>query len=562
MNGTLAVQFADDPPAATVSAGRLVSIAGAHVIALLDGDSAGAAQMGCLVTMGSPHATVYGVIDALSKPLPVHERAAEELMLAEIGLLGEVPHKQANGTARFRRGVSNLPSLDTPVHLADQAATDLVYAFPGRPTITVGAVAQNPNVPARIGVNDLLSKHFAMLGTTGTGKSCALTLILKRILEQSLDGHVLLLDPHGEYGRAFGDRAEHLTAKNFKLPFWLFTFEELVDIVLGDDPAKTADEAMHLRDLVLTAKLAAAGQSLGAAWITPDTPLPYSMGDLHRYLDAACGRMDNRANVPSLMRLKARLASLQMDKRFAFMFDTGLVVRDQLPDILGRLFRVPADGRPIAILDLSSVRSEVLNCVVAVVCRLAFDFAAFAGQDYPLLLVCEEAHRYAPQDARLGFGPAKRALARIAKGGRKYGIGLGLISQRPSELSSAILSQCNTVFAFRMLNERDQEIIQANLVEASPSMFSALPFLGNSEALVIGEGVPVPMRLRFAELPEGERPQSHSASFSERWRQSAAPTPAVMADVVQNFRGHRNGGPNPTVRATSTIAPLTAVRQP
>ena len=545
MNHIATRQPARDPSAATeggaVCAGRVVSTAGAQVIVLLDGDSVGAVCIGYPVTMRAPHATVYGVIEALSKPMPVQAGAAQELILAEIGLLGEVRHAAGNGAAQFRRGVSNLPSLDTPVYLADHAATELVYAFPGRPTITVGAVAQNPNVPARIGVNDLLSKHFAMLGTTGTGKSCALTLIIKRILEQSPNGHVLMLDPHGEYGRAFGDRAEHLTAKNFKLPFWLCTFEELTDIVLGDDMAM-ADETMHLRDLVLAAKLAATGQPQGKSWITPDTPLPCSMADLNRHLDAACGRIDNRANLPGLMRLKARLASLQMDKRYAFMFDTGLVARDELPEILGRLFRVPANGKPLAILDLGSIPSEVLNSVVAIVCRLAFDFAASAGQEYPLLLVCEEAHRYAPQDQRLGFGPAKRALARIVKEGRKYGISLGLVSQRPSELSSAILSQCNTVFAFRMLNERDQEIIQANLAEASSSIFSALPFLGNSEAIVIGEGVPVPMRVRFAELPEAERPQSHSASFSERWRQSAPSTPAVLGGVVQSFRGQRSSG--------------------
>jgi DNA helicase HerA-like ATPase len=546
MNAVVTRLSVRDVPAATPDdtgcAGRVVSTAGAQVVVLLDGNSASAVRMGYLVTMRTLHATVYGVVVALSKPMPVHAGEPAELMLAEIGLLGQAPDAAKNGAARFLRGVSDLPSLDTRVYLADHLATEIVYAFPGRPTITVGTVAQSPDIPARIGVNDLLSKHFAMLGTTGTGKSCALTLVLKRILEQSPNGHVLLLDPHGEYGRAFGDRAEQLNAKNFKLPFWMCSFEELTDIVLGDDLSRSTDEAMHLRDLVLAAKLAAAGQPQGAAWITPDTPLPCSVADLNRHLEVALGRMDNRSSLPALMRLKARLTSLQMDKRYAFMFDTGLVVRDELPGILARLFRVPADGKPLAILDLSSIPSEVLNSVVAIVCRLAFDFAAFAGQEFPLLLVCEEAHRYVPQDARLGFGPAKRALARIAKEGRKYGISLGLISQRPSELSSTILSQCNTVFAFRMLNERDQEIIQANLAEASASMFSALAYLGNSEAIVIGEGVPVPMRLRFAELPEPERPQSHSASFSERWRQGDAPAPSVLAGVVRAFRNQRSNG--------------------
>jgi DNA helicase HerA-like ATPase len=222
------------------------------------------------------------------------------------------------------------------------------------------------------------------------------------------------------------------------------------------------------------------------------------------------------------------------------MFETGLVVRDEFAALLGRILRVPANGRPLAILDLASIPSEVLNVVVAVICRLAFDFAVWGGQRMPLLLVCEEAHRYAPQDTALGFEPAKRALSRIAKEGRKYGISLGVISQRPSELASTILSQCNTVFAFRMSNERDQEIIQATLAEASSAMFSVLPFLGSSEAIAIGEGVPVPMRLRFDVLPEGERPLSNSAHFSDRWGAPDASELAELDRVVAAMRGRRS----------------------
>jgi DNA helicase HerA-like ATPase len=216
-------------------------------------------------------------------------------------------------------------------------------------------------------------------------------------------------------------------------------------------------------------------------------------------------------------------------------------VRDNLAATLGRIFRVPAQGRPLAILDLSSLPSEVLNVVVAIVCRLAFDFAVCSGQKLPLLLVCEEAHRYAPQDSAPEFEPAKRALSRIAKEGRKYGISLGVVSQRPSELASTILSQCNTVFAFRMSNERDQEIIDATLTEASPALFAALPFLGNSEAIAIGEGVPVPMRLRFADLPDNERPRSASASFSERWQSAGCDTAGELDRMVRALRGAMAG---------------------
>jgi DNA helicase HerA-like ATPase len=524
-----------------IRAGRVVSTAGSQVIILLDRDAGSleGVQMGNLVCVRSPHAMVYGIIEGLSTPMPMQSVEGQELKIAEIGLLGEVPDCGVGVTGSFRRGVSKLPSLDAIVHTANEEDTAVVYALQRKRAVSIGSVHQDPRVAARLSVDDMLCKHFAMLGTTGTGKSCALTLILKRILEQAPNGHVLLLDPHGEYGRAFGDRAEHLTKNTFKLPYWLCTFEELTEVVFGQDKQDMVMEIMHLRELVLTAKLNFAGNTREAAGITVDTPVPYAMGDLNRLVEQAIGSLDNRNNLPPYLRIKARIAALQSDRRFDFMFDTGLVVRDDFAAILGRILRVPANGKPLAILDLASIPSEALNVVVAVICRLAFDFAVLGGQRTPLLLVCEEAHRYAPQDKALGFEPAKRALSRIAKEGRKYGISLGVISQRPSELASTILSQCNTVFAFRMSNERDQEIIQATLAEASSAMFSVLPFLGSSEAIAIGEGVPVPMRLRFDVLPEHERPLSNSAHFSERWAHSDNSELSELDRVVAALRGRR-----------------------
>ena len=526
-----------------IRAGRVVSTAGAQIIVLLERDvcAMDSIQMGTLVTVRSPHGIVYGIIEGLSTPMPLQPGEGEELKMAEIGLLGEMTDAAIGGSGSFRRGVSRLPSLDAAVYVADQEEAAIVYALPSRQAICVGHVHHDPRVPARVSIDDLLCKHFALLGTTGTGKSCALTLLLKRILEQSPNGHVLLLDPHGEYGLAFGDRAEQLTMENFRLPYWLFNFEELTEIVFGHEKAEAAADIMHLREIVLAAKHNFLGRPRDASWITVDSPVPYTMGDVNRLLETAIGSLDNRTNLPAYLRLKARLGALQTDRRHAFIFDTGFFVSDTFSSLLGRLFRVPADGKPLAILDLASIPSEVLNVVVAVICRLAFDFAVLAGQEFPLLLVCEEAHRYAPQAAALGFEPAKRALSRIAKEGRKYGISLGVISQRPSELDATILSQCNTVFAFRMSNERDQDIIQVTLSDASPAMFSALPFLGNSEAIAIGEGVPVPMRLRFADLPRGERPRSSSAPFSERWQTLDSDAGHALDRVVEAMRGRKAG---------------------
>jgi DNA helicase HerA-like ATPase len=518
-------------------AGRVVSTAGSQVIMLLDRDASGLdeVQMGSLVSVRSPHALVFGIIEGLSTPMPMQPGEGQELKVAEIGLLGEVP----DSVGSFRRGVSKLPSLDAIVYLADEDDTATVYALNTRRAVSIGSVHQDPRVKARISVDDMLCKHFAILGTTGTGKSCALTLVLKRILEQNPNGHVLLLDPHGEYGRAFGPRAEHLTKGSFRLPYWLCNFEELTEVVFGHEKQDAAMEIVYLRDFVLQAKISFSTNTRATGSVTVDTPVPYAMGDLNRLLDQAIGSLENRSTMPTYQRLKARITALQSDRRFDFMFDTGLVLRDEFASLLGRMLRVPANGKPMAILDLATIPSEALNVVVAVICRLAFDFAVLGGQKMPLLLVCEEAHRYAPQDTALGFEPAKRALSRIAKEGRKYGISLGVISQRPSELASTILSQCNTVFAFRMSNERDQEIIQATLAEASAAMFSVLPFLGSSEAIAIGEGVPVPMRLRFDVLPESERPLSNSAHFSDRWGSADVSEASELDGIVAAMRGRR-----------------------
>lgn len=259
-----------------VLAGRVVSTAGSQIIALLAdnaGDQAGI-QMGSLVSVRSPHATVYGMINGLSTPMPRPPGEGPELKIAEISLLGEVADSAVGGNGHFRRGVSKTPSLDARVYVADQNETAIVYAFPGRPTICIGSVHQDPRVPARVSVDDLLGKHFAMLGTTGSGKSCALTLVLKKILEENSNGHVLLLDPHGEYARAFGSCAEHLTGENFRIPYWVLDFDELTELVFGNKKHEMFAEVAHLRELVLAAKLKLAGNGKDASWITVDSAVP------------------------------------------------------------------------------------------------------------------------------------------------------------------------------------------------------------------------------------------------------------------------------------------------
>lgn len=522
-----------------VPLGRVVSIAGGRVVALLEGseqDLAGV-QIGNLVKVPRPETVVLGIVEGLTIPMLRRQIGEQEPRLAEINLIGEVQDASADAHPAFRRGVSTMPCLDDPVLAANSTDACAVYALPQRQTVRIGTMHQDPSVSAHISVDDLLGRHFAIVGATGAGKSCALALLLQGIIAANPNGHVLLLDSHGEYGQPFRDHAEHLTVNRLRLPYWILEFEELVEILFGDEKQAMAAEIAILRQLVQKARLAYANGRPSGAGITVDTPTPYTLAEVNFLLEAETGKLDNQNSLGPFLRLRARLDAAQNDPRYAFIFPNEVFLNDDLAEILGQLFRIPAAGRLICRLDLSGISSEILNVVVAVLARLAFNMAVSIGQHVPLLLICEEAHRYAPQDTALGFEPAKRSLARIAKEGRKYGISLGLLSQRPSELAVSILSQCSTVLAMRMVSNADQDVIQATLSDASASLVGSLPLLGNCEALVIGEGVAVPMRVRLSQLPPDRRPRSNSAQFSKLWQEEGAEAD-VLDRVVDAWRGH------------------------
>jgi DNA helicase HerA-like ATPase len=190
------------------------------------------------------------------------------------------------------------------------------------------------------------------------------------------------------------------------------------------------------------------------------------------------------------------------------------------------------------VLQLAGFPAEVLDVIVSVLFRMAFDFGLWSDGALPLLMVCEEAHHYGHPDPAVGFGPARDAMARIAKEGRKYGVFLGLVTQRPAELDPTLVSQCNTVFAMRMANERDQAIVRAAVSDAGNRLLSFLPSLGTREVLAFGEGIPVPARLRFAELPAEVIPRSE-AVWCGRVDGQAKLTKAFVATVVERWRGAR-----------------------
>jgi DNA helicase HerA-like ATPase len=322
------------------------------------------------------------------------------------------------------------------------------------------------------------------------------------------------------------------------LPYWLFNFDELTEVVLTE--AHRAEQMKILSEAVMSAKAAFYGKAAGDRLGTVDTPTPYRVSDLIRHFDTAMGALNRPESVAAYQLVKSRVLSLQNDARYGFMFGSSLTLRDDMSDILSQLFRIPVSGKPITILDLSGVPSEILNVVVSVICRLTFDFSIWSETQMPITIVCEEAHRYAPRDKDAGFEPVKRALSRIAKEGRKYGVSLCVVSQRPSDLDASLLSECNTLFALRMTNQDDQDIVRGALPEASHGLMKFLPALRNGEAIVVGEGVSMPMRICFQPLPDKHRPRSSTASFSTAWARDVDDRSEVEQTVERWRRGVRH----------------------
>ena len=441
----------------------------------------------------------------------------DNLFRIEVELLGEV-RKTADGDEEFSTGISRYPYLGAIAHRI--RASDLMRIYnsgANSRSCVIGTLTQDETINAAIHIPSMLSRHFAVVGSTGVGKSTAVSLLLHKAIAEDPKLRVLILDPHNEFSSSFPDHAVVIDTETLDLPFWLMRLDEFAEVVFrGRTPV--AEELEALRDLVPEARRTFRGGDGGMprrqnekAAITADTPVPYRIADLLAIIDERLGRLEGRHDKPHLRSLKIRILSAVNDPRYHFMFSNN-TINDTIMETIAQIFRIPGDGRPISTFQLSGIPSEVVNSVASVLCRMAFELALWGGGNIHMLVVCEEAHRYIPADPSLGFVPTRHAIARIAKEGRKYGCSLGIITQRPGELDQTILSQCSTLFAMRLANDRDQEIIRSAIPNSSISTMSFLSSIGNGEAIAFGEAIAVPMRMRFARVEERLLPKAHGSA--------------------------------------------------
>ncbi len=434
----------------------------------------------------------------------------------ETELLGEV-RVDEDGTEQFSTGISRYPYLGAVAHRIRSADLMRIYDAGTGNTAVIGMLTQDESIEASIHIPSMLSKHFAIVGSTGVGKSTAVSLLLHKAIEADPKLRVLILDPHNEFAAAFPHHSVVVDTDTLDLPFWLMRLEEFAEVVFrGRTPVP--EELDMLRDILPEAKRAFRGsdnslvrRTTEKSSITADTPVPYRMADLLALIDERIGRLEGRSEKPFLRSLKMRVIAAINDPRYHFMFSNN-TISDTIMETVAEIFRVPGDNKPISTFQLSGIPSEVVNSVASVLCRMAFEIALWSDGAIHMLVVCEEAHRYIPSDPNLGFFPTRQAIARIAKEGRKYGVSLGIITQRPGELDQTILSQCSTLFAMRLANDRDQEIIRSAIPNSSISTTSFISSIGNGEAIAFGEAISVPMRMRFSRVKEELLPKAHSAT--------------------------------------------------
>ena len=487
----------------------------------------------------------------------------------------------------FERGVSQYPTIDDEVHLVTPQDMSVIYGSTKEErTITVGHVAAASGIAGQLDLGRLVTRHFAVVGSTGSGKSNLLAVLVEAICTQGFPAaRVLVIDPHGEYASAVGQYGRVFKIKPdpekselpLYVPFWALPFDELQAIALGQmqPAAETA-----VRDEVSARKRSGATHLTKRppdTAVTADSPIPFDLRKLWFDLDdferqtftdnartQPCAKthtgdsqtlVSNQYPAPnpgtqapfanprprSITRQLDFMRSRLQDSRFAFLFKPGEALSPSIDgkttgDLHDLVQSWVGHDKPLTVLDVSALPSEVLSAVVGTMVRIVYDMLFWAldlpisGRRQPLLIILEEAHIFLPEG---GESAAHRTISKIAKEGRKYGIGLGVVTQRPIEIESTVLSQCGTMIALRLTNSADRGKVEAAMPDDLGALSGMLPALRTGEGMVLGEAMPIPSRIQF--FKARQRPLGDDPDMPGAWRQPR-PEAAHYKSALDNWR--------------------------
>lgn len=551
-------------PIPNLAIGKIIEVDGSRIIAELDpsltelsrvyaGETYPIGQFGSIVRTHFGRRLIYALVGRLRMKAEYEAergavpRAAPDERIVEADLFGEGEwmHDDAGkGKLQFERGVAMYPLPQQTVYLTPKSELRFIYGHFKGVVIQIGEHVGAGGAPCYADLNELFGKHTAVLGSTGAGKSGAVAAIIHSVLDRGKQaGHanwnprIIILDPHNEYGTAF-PAASRLSTDDgtLSLPYWLLNFQELVALLIGKTEFVATSQANIVKSALMDARIeGASALHLDTARITVDSPVPFKLATLKAKIEADKPSQASKQDAHNSILQK--LDVLVADARLKFlMAEWGGAKDNPFPCIVSQL----VGSRPTPrVIDLSGVPNEVAGVSSAVIARTLFNLKVWQSTDErasdPVLLVCEEAHRYVPNRGEAQYEAAQEAIRRIAKEGRKYGVGLLLVSQRPSEVEATVLSQCNSWIVLRVTNDADREHVKAILPDSMAGLTKMLSGLRRQEAIFVGQAAMLPSRIMIRDLADNQLPRSNDIDFDKGW-QSGSMTAEQLIAVANRWR--------------------------
>lgn len=515
--------------------GKVKNLSSSSVVVLLDDDLFTmertingkvykVGQIGAFIILPVGNVEIVGIVSRVYQATELNREM-------EAQLIGSVVD------GKFQKGIVAYPVLGNDVYMTTEEGVAAVFASFSQFGFAVGDISGYVGERQYIDPNKFFGKHIAILGSSGSGKSTTVASLLQKI-QMFENTHVIILDIHNEYAAAFREYGNLINITELEMPYWFMNFEEMREMFVDENEASAQSQIQMLKDLVLNAKKARNPELQSI--ITVDSPVYYDLNEVRakfQFFDTE--RVSTGAGVREgpffgqFTRFLVRLDSKMTDKRYEFMFrPRKFKDSNALKDILNKLLGIE-DKKQITVIDLSGVPFDIVNTIVALLARTVFDFNFWNKNkaDFPVLLLFEEAHNYLPQVATQYNRAARKIVERIAKEGRKYGVCCMIVSQRPSELSETILSQCNNFVILRLTNPNDQNFVKKLVPDAFAGMFDVLPAMRQGEALFVGDATALPSRVQL-DFPQPP-PNSSDIMFYDKW--VAAEKPTNVSEVVDRW---------------------------
>jgi len=445
-----------------------------------------------------------------------------------------IPVGELKEDETFIRGVRHYPTPGAKVYAVGLAEINAIFSQFRSYEFFIGQLSAHKNYHLSLDPRALFGRHFAIVGQTGSGKSWTVTSLIQHTIKSMPKSNLILLDLHGEYcwkddagniQSAFpADTVNYVEATELEMPYWMMTYAELIDLFIDRADSGASIQMAFMREVLQQLKRESA-KELGLGVVSVDTPIYFSLAEMYRQFKNANEERKDFGKVTGALfgqfdEFLVRMQSRFNDVRYDFLLKPKKRNKSEtMADLLREFVGVGTHNSNVTVIDLSAIPTDVRPAVCAQVGRLAFEFNYWnpRRREFPITLICEEAHAYIPREKNSQYEGTKRQMERIAKEGRKYGVSIGVVSQRPTELSETMLAQCSSFICLRTTNPDDQDYIRGLVPEAEGDLADILASLGRGEALILGEAAPLPTRVQIYK-PDPE-PKSNDVDYFTSWRE-------------------------------------------